>query len=301
MRKHIKLFILLLCSVQLGAENSHRIGVQAETGYHSWVGNSFSDKSNGVSFSFGGIYEWRKNHFLSQVGIGCRYIYNSMNNSPYYGEFPCMIDADNDICVYQYQLTDKVDRMHTVSITPHYLVGGQWDYIYFLIGVKVPIIVYGVNNTKGYLSTSGKYDNLIVPLQAMDNHNFIQQYALSNQLAKQNMGYKGDILLAGEIGIEIPHNKYTPISSLQVIHRLGLFMDFGVAMIGERIEEPLINFNLSNNRIDDIDFQRIVIQPLLFSNLQSIKKQHPITVGLKWTMLIELPKSMKCKCINTYK
>ena len=300
MRKYIKFLMVLFCSMQLHAETWHRIGIQVETGYHTWRGSSYSDKSNGVLTNIGGIWEWRENHFLSQVGIGCRYVFNSISNMPYEGEFPNMIDTDNDICVYQYRITDKQDIMHTIHVTPHFLVGGQWNYVYFLVGVKFPIAVYGVNNTKGYLETSGKYDNLIVPLQAMNNHYFVQQYALSNQLSTYNMGYIGDFLLASEFGIEIPHDKYIPISSLHVRHRLAVYMDFGVAMMSKRYKEPLIDFNLSNNRIENIDFQSIVIQPLLASNNQSVKKLHPISIGLKWTMLIELPKSVRCKCLNSY-
>jgi hypothetical protein len=294
--KYVWTFILFIVSFLPIFANEHRIGFQASTAYSDLLGGSFVEKHGGFAVDAGCVYEWQHKHLLFQIGANMEYSYTSITNKQYLGSFPNMIDTDKDICNYHFSMDRKRDQMNFINVAPHIAVGGWWNVLYFLAGLRGDLNLFKSVASNGFLTTAGEYANLIIPLQFMNNHYFVDSYPLAYHNNKFENGYKGCLSVMGELGVEIPTYHYERISSTHTIQRLALYVEYGFLTFGKQVDTPLIDFHLQSNNLSDIDFEKISIQPLYFSNMQSLNALHKISIGVRWTILFEFPHRQGCKC-----
>ena len=300
MTKYLWAILLILLPPITIEASSHRIGFQAMTGYNSSPNDGLVDRYYGIMTNVGFVYEWQYGHFLLQTGLSGDYTYNMLKNELYMGEFPDMVDSDGDVCTYQYALNDKSDKIHTFNIVPHFMIGGQWRMLYLLAGLRAHINLYGHAETDCSLQTMGAYENLIAPLENMHNHSYLSSYPLSNNRNMKEIGYKGNISAIGEFGVEFPRNRYSSITSSRTIHRLSIFVEYGLVNICSQTVDALVDFHLRNNNISEINFKQITVQPSFFSNVLPWKSIHPLSIGIKWTVLFEIGRTSSCNCSHVY-
>lgn len=293
--KYILAFILTFVLCLPIFANEHRFGFQASTAYFNIVGGNMS-KNYGVAADVGFVYEWQYNRFLLQTGANLEYSYNTNINNQYSGSLPNMLDSDNDVCNYLFSLDNKRDRMHAVNIAPHIAIGGQWDIFYFLMGLRWHLDIFETVTTNALLTTTGEYENLIIPLQNMSNHYFVDSYPLSGHKEKNTLGFNGNISIMGEFGIEIPNYRYWRIQSFRTNQRVALYVEYNFYSYGKQAESPLIDFNLPSNNLSDIDFEKITIRPLYHSNMLSSHALNRISIGVRWSILFEIPTKIGCNC-----
>lgn len=298
MKRHFGIILLSLLPLLEVKAVIHSMGVYVIAGYQNLNGIYDKNLNGGGMTDFGVVYEFQYRHFLLQAGIGGNYTINFIRNNPYTGEFLGMLDSENDICTYHYALTDKQDYIHRLNIIPHIMFGGKWNLLYGLGGIKCSINGFGLARTNGNLTTFGEFDNLIVPLVAMDNHYFFTSYPLNNIISKKEMGYKSHFSLIGEIGFEIPNKQYKSLSALHLVHRLAFWLEYGLLSICEEQDALLIDFHIQNNKLSEIDFENISIQPFIFSSVQSQREIYPVSIGIKWTALLTFPEIKGCRCLS---
>lgn len=298
--KYLWTFILTVIPCLSIFADAHRIGFQAGTAYSDFTRGDWVEKHGGIAVDAGCVYEWQYSHLLLQTGVNLEYSYHSNTNKQYTGSFPGMIDTDNDYCNYHFSVDQKRDQMNFVNVVPHITIGGQWDILYFLVGFRGHLNIFSTVSSKGALTTSGEYENLVIPLQNMSNHYFVDSYPLSYYNKNMDQGYKGHISVLGELGVEIPMYRYERMSSPHTIQRLAVYAECGILSFGKQADIPLIDFHLHSNHISDIDFEKITIQPLYFSNMQSFNALNRISIGVKWTILFEFPQKAGCMCYGHY-
>lgn len=294
--KYIWLLIGLLLPLHLVAQAEHRIGGSVQVGYQDWTKLNDMKIHGGVSTALGAVYEYKQNHFLLQAGVSGAYSYTAWQcDNLYTGVFPDMLDTDRDICSYHYQFSEKSDQMHLLDIVPHIMAGGQWNIFYFLVGIKAHMNVYGRDRTSAFLTTEGEYENLISPLQTMDNHYFWSHYSITDEWGKKEVGYKGLFSFTGECGIEIPRWHISQ-SEGYCTNRLALFAEYGVMGLYNDHHMPVVDFPISGNRLSDIQREKIRLYPLFGSEQQTWKDLHAVSVGIRWTVLFSFPTKKSCMC-----
>lgn len=299
MKKSLFIVVLLLSAVGVMAQ-SHRLGLHLMAGYDNIALTRYATLREGAMTGVGFNYEYSHEPFLLQIGFSGNYAYSAMSCNAYSGTFANMIDEDGDECLFHYELTGKTDQIHQIAIMPHVLAGGQWGNFYFLAGLGAQIYLYGQANTSGLLTTKGEYENLILPLEAMTNHYFVNAYPLQNRRLYSEMDYKGCILAMGEIGAEIPRLNYHHNAG-HTIHRLAVFAYYGLMNISNRTDGlPIIDFHLQSDQLKDIRFEDISIQPLVGSDVVAPKEVHPFAVGIRWTILFQISQTTKCMCNKHY-
>lgn len=287
---------LLISAMILFAQESHNFGIQIASGYSDIIGLKETKSHGGGKIETGVLYELHKTHFIFQIGAGFDYSYHTIRNNTISDEIPDMIDTDNDVCIYHYSIDNKIDQMHRLAVIPRISVGGQWRSLYFLIGFGVQINLISHSITQAKISTSGEYAHLIVPLEAMENHYFVESYPLSN---KRGVNNNINLSVHGEVGYQLPSNNHRSLRSVEPIHRIAVFVECGIVSLNNsKVIEPIVDLGLRSNRISDIDFERIAIQPLVGSDRLAWKDIHPISVGVRWTMILNFSSSDKCICIK---
>ena len=293
--KYVGIFILTFFSFLPIYADTHRVGLQMSTAYLNFLSGKIS-KNYGVAADIGCVYELQYNRFLLQAGANLEYSYNTNIIKQYQGSLPNMLDSDNDACNYLFSLDNKRDKMHFISVAPHVSIGGQWSIFYFLMGLRWHQKIFEKGTTKASLTTAGEYENLIIPLQNMNNHYFVDSYLLSGHNEKDKIGYKGDVSILGEFGIEIPNFRYERLQSFHLIQRFAVYVEYVFYSYGKHTESPLIDFKLTSKNLTDIDFEKIKIQPLYYSNMLSSNVLNRISIGVRWSILFEFPAKIGCNC-----
>lgn len=285
-----------LAALPLWSQGSHNFGIQVTGGYSDMIGLKGADTHGGAKIEAGVLYEWHKNHFLFQVGVGVDYAYQGVKNTPVTGAIPGMIDTDNDECIYHYSIHDKRDHMQRLAVNPRISVGGQWGDWYFLVGAGAQVHLMSSSASQALLNTSGEYERLIVPLEGMENHSFLVDYPLSDQRGLQN---NIDLTVHGEVGYQLPSMNRRSVRSIEPVHRIALFVECGIVSFNNpTVSQPVADLRLQTNRIDDIDFDQVAIRPLIGSDQLAWREVHPMTIGVRWTMLLTTPSSEKCNCLK---
>lgn len=305
MRHHVFYLIMLLLACTKLYADSHRLGCFGEFGYSDMLTSVATNGHMGVISNIGGMYERQKNHFLFQMGIGVDYSFHAVYNSILNGGKPDMIDSDMDKCIYHYEITNKTDHTHLIHVTPCIMVGGEWKYLYFLAGMRVPLNIFGTMQTRGLLSATGEYDNLIVPLEAMQNHQFYTNADIFRKYTYSQPDwetFKPDIKIHIELGIPVSllFNDYSPNSSIKKLHRIAFFAEYGLFDRKPANLVPLIDLHLSDNYIEHISLEDVEMHNLYASKEIHKKSLHSLVVGLRYSFLIILPQQQKCRCTNVY-
>ena len=98
--------------------------------------------------------------------------------------------------------------------------GGKINSVYFLVGGKVGINLFGSSTTSSHLKTTATYPWAIDEFQNMPDH-FLLDKELSNSYP---ITFNLSVMASAEIGYVFPKSKAkSPFSQ-----RLGLFVDYGL-------------------------------------------------------------------------
>lgn len=290
-------FILAVWVINTNADLVHRVGAQADMHYTRDFALPQIKSQYGIGATGNMVYELKDNYFLWQIGAGMGYNYHAIHDLSYADIIGELIDTDGDPCIYSYRLENKKDFSHRIDVVLPFMFGAQVKFLYFLLGAKGRLHLLEEVNTHAEISTMGEYSHLIVPLQAMDNHYFWSEKTIMNH---RKIGISGDVLLSGEVGVELPSIGFYSLTSPHWIHRIAVFVEYGVYTSYQKNSSPLIDFHLGSNAMKDIQFEKIEMQPVSFSDRYTKKTRNPFLVGVRWTVLLELPPRRTCVCSNTY-
>lgn len=116
-------------------------------------------------------YGMRYKHFIFRLGTGMAYDYNN-TPMPDNSEILPAIDSEQIEYLRHNNYTKRVDITHKTEIQAHLLMGGEWDYFYFMLGCTPAWTIYGATTINAQIQVYGDYDMFYDPFMNMPNHGY---------------------------------------------------------------------------------------------------------------------------------
>ena len=233
---------------------------------------------------------------------------------------------DNEF-TFMYAVTGRRDQYLNVALQIPLMIGLQYNHFYGLAGVKFYYNLLTKNISEGTLSTYGKYPNLIgSPVGSGELHNMPEYQFFENVEmdassvtgsagididASLELGYRIGAL-SRETGFDVPKRKTE--------YRIGVFADFGlfnwskansastasaIVGVGNKTYDADAAFNpykpdgsIGDNRSM---VEGVKLTDIMQTSTFADKFVHSLMVGIKFTVLFELPKPGQCViCRDSY-
>lgn len=268
----------------------HFISIDGAMAYSSLFNTSDTLKSGmGVSPYLGVGYRLLYSNFLFAAGIEAHYLYNAYSTSGAKRSIN-MLDTEGDPFRLHVDATDGNDWVHAVNLNIPLLLGMEYRRFYFLAGPKFSLNVGNEMQTKATVVTSATYDQYIGTFENMPNH-MLDTYPVESK--NLSADWDLDIITHLEVGMRLGDVSFeTGADVPQPKQRfyIALFADYG-----------LLNLNRAEAKYSRLDYEQVAGQPLrifltpaLMSKEYSGVRVNQWSVGVKATVLLELPKRRDC-------
>ena len=322
------LLIALLISGMANAKVNSYMGVYANAGEWSLIPTqSEYSISLGVAGGLGFLYElqagptYGQTRFLFDIGLGADYGMTSFNVTQNQtqivpGDKPVyQTDLNGDEFYYVYQLDGRKDQYQNLAMRVPILFGVQHRRFYMLAGVKIGANLYKNVFTQGTLTTYGDYKEFD-DFKNMPEYQFFDGLQIDKKSpAKFNMlnldvcfeigGRIGQV--SDAVGFDVPKTK--------VEYRLAAFADYGVMSMHTPDHQQSLTIpssydaaaaynpykadgSIGDNRsmVDGMETNDIITTEGFAKSLNNLM------VGLKFTVLFQLPEPGKCViCQDAYR
>lgn len=339
-KKHLVYWVLLplvLFSGRMSAEVNHYVGAYANAGEWSLLpSKSAYSLSLGAQGGLGAVYElqagpiYGQTRFLFQVGAGVSVGVTafSQSSTPIQtfisddGTTPKICtDIQGDQLQYHYKITNRRDQYRDIALQVPLMVGVQHKAFYMLAGAKIYYHLPMVVTTTAKISTSGVYTDWadLGPTTDIPEYQFFNDAPYSNKGNKQKVriGFGGmndwDVDLALEIGGRfgyVTSDVGYDVPKSKIEYRLAGYIDYGISDIRGATKENKKAIELPA----DYDYQRNDKTPAEASMITGVTMNHimstdgfaskvnNLVIGLKFTVLFEMPKAGHCVlCGDNYR
>ncbi len=260
-------------------------------GYASLLNEEMAIKNKGIAGGEIGVgYRLYYYHFLFSVGVEGRYSYYKVAPIDDKLNFR-MSDSEGEPFTMNAIISNRQDVMHIADVQVPLQIGGEWGHWYGLIGAKLAFNVFGSARTVANVTTTATYDRFSEDFEQMPNHYLFegqdvvsgkQPISFNPQLyGTFEVGYRIGKLYSGT-GADVPYSKRR--------YYVGIFGELGfLNMHKENAQgDPVVS---SVNPNAGIDFS---VNPVYNSTAYSSAIVKNYMVGVKFTVLFELPKEAKC-------
>ena len=314
------LLVALLISGALQAKVSNYIGASAQVADWSLMpAQSQYGTSFGVIGGAGFVYElqagkkYSDTQFLFDLGVGAWGGMTSfIQGSNIRVELTGQRDLNGDAFDYIYELKNRRDQYNNIAVQVPLLVGFQHKAFYMLVGVKFDASIFTKAHTRTNLSTYGRYSDfgIIGVNPAMPEYQFFENEKLHTKAdasLKLNMAISLELggrigLLTSDVGYDVPKRKME--------YRLAGFIDYGIPDIHTtRTLEPFATPTLYDTNPSSENYvynTRTMLDNTRMNDLMSTNgfasKVNSLMIGLKFTVLFQLPETGRCLlCYDAYK
>lgn len=298
MKTKITLLIVLLslyvvdtkAYTRLNPELHHFFSADVALGYASLLNNSEQvETGSGVAAHIGVGYRVLYNRFLFATGAELYYMYNAYSMSAAMLNLK-MVDTEADPFTLHVDATAGRDWVSALNLNIPLFMGMEYRRFYFLAGPKLCINIANQMQAQATAITTATYDKYIEDFEDMPNH-MLGQYDLSsgNQRAPWNIDVMAHVEIGGRIGSfsfdkggDIVHPK----------HRIYLaaYMDYGLLNLNQvTVGDARIGYEQPSGQA-----LRLYLTPALMSKDIVGAWVRQLSVGIKATVLLELPKRDKC-------
>lgn len=286
------LLTALFCADAAHAQLKHNFGLTVEGAEWTMLTQeSELQPSMGGAGGLGFAYELQKKHFIFQTGLGVLYGQSAFRTPNAIDSLPGAVDNDGEVFTYVYDMRNRRDNYTNIAAQIPLLIGGQWNRFYFLLGAKVTLNVIQNANVTGKLTTYGlyrQYDDFI----NMSEYQFFQDKPVAYQ-SKVNFNSL-DIDGTAEIGFRLgylPSATGFDVPKTRVQYRLALFADYGIFDLHRPAEKHAMTVpGLYNSQ----DMLSGLNMNDYLSTTNAAKQVNSLLVGIKFTMLFELPGPRYC-------
>lgn len=285
----------MLCNAQTKRQirdsKKNFISLNVSGGYASLLNDEPVLKNNGMAGAALGVgYRFYYNHFIFGAGLEGRY--------SLYGVAPVddrmtfsMIDSEGDPFTMNAVISDRRDVMHAVDLQIPLQIGGEWGHWYAMVGAKLAFNLYGTARTTANVTTTATYDRFADDFQDMPNHYLYNgQDILSDRQGVSfnpqvygtvEFGYRLGKLYTGT-GADIPKSKTR--------YYIGVFAELGFLNLHKENAQgaPVVS---SINPEGGMTFS---INPVYNTTTYKDAVVRNYMAGVKFTVLFELPKQLKC-------
>ena len=267
------------------------ISLNVAAGYSSLLNEEPTLKNAGLAGASLGVgYRFYYNHFIFGIGLDGKYDLYRVAPVDDRMQFK-MVDSENDPFTMNAIISDRKDIMHGVDLEIPIQIGGEWGHWYAMAGAKLAFNLYGIALTTANVTITGTYDRFADDFQDMPNHYLYdgQDILSSSQSVSFNpqvygtleLGYRLGKLYTGT-GADIPKSKTR--------YYIGVFAEMGFLNMHKENAQgaPVVT---SLNPEGGMSF---AINPVYNTTTYKEAVVRNYMVGVKFTVLFELPKQMKC-------
>lgn len=275
---------------RLNPDVHHFVSFDGSVAYSSLLNSSDSLKSGmGVSPYLGVGYRLFYNNFLFATGVEAQYMYNAYSTVDSKMTLN-MLDTEGDRFTLYVDATKGDDRVWAVHMNLPLLLGMEYRRFYFLVGPKLSLNVWNQVQARGTIVTSASYDKYIDVFEQMPNH-MLDSYDFQGD--NYRVDWDMDVIAHVEIGARLGSVSFetgADIPKPKQRFYIAVFADYG-----------LLNLSRSASHYSRIDYEqpsgqplRIFLTPALMSKEYGGVRINQLSVGVKATVLLELPKRRPC-------
>lgn len=269
----------------------HYLTVSLGAGYSNLstkLDNATIQGGPGAVFGIG--YEYCYRSFWLSLGVEGQYISSMMNPGLDTLHVP-MKDTEGDDFTMNYRFDRWQDNTQAVYLNVPFMLGVNSGAFYAGIGAKVGLNVYATGKSTIEYNTSGTYDQFIEDFVDMNNHWYGDFVSEPTGGRPTKLTLKPNIALIAELGGEIFSTEGGK-GILPMRMKIGAYGEYG-----------LTNINNSAANADAYTFGNpnpaILNTPAYLTTSDLTKKSvNPFYVGVKLTLMFELPVPQKCNCLQ---
>ena len=319
MKKHqlywLFLLIVLFCG-PIEAKVTNYVGAYGQVGEWSLMpSQSKYGLSYGIAGGLGFIYElqagplYGPTRFLMQIGVGPQGGMTSFRQSTNMTvERANQLDVQGDRFDYVYEITNRRDQYTNVGVQVPLLFGLQHRKFYMMAGVKLNANLYSRVNTKAAINTFGRYED-IPDLRGMPEYQFFNNYPLKGS-AKANInliGVDASFEIGGRFGGVITDAVGYDVPKRTIEYRLAAFVDYGILDVHTKkaMEGFIAPQTYNGGDTYPVYGTTTMMDKLQVNDIMSTanfaSKVSNLMVGIKFTVLFQLPDEPKCVlCTDAY-
>lgn len=309
--KNLKTYGIIALMLGIGtlanAQVKNYIGLWAEGGEWSLMTDKDCSYKNsmGVAGAAGLVYDLQAGHFIMDLGVGARYGLTSFNQSSNAQiEMADQLDKDGQRFTYVYDMKDRKDQYTDLSLQVPVLLGGQWGRFYCLAGVKANLSLLTQAKSKAKLTTWGEYTEFD-HFTNMPEYQFFTDYNynLPNNTPNFNFNLDASAEIGARLGFYTTKTGWD-VPKVKTQYRLALFADYGLLNLHSNPQGGALPALTPPNAYSSVGSggQRVVndmVAGLKLNDIMSTEafrdhKVNNLLIGLKLTVLFELPKSPNC-------
>ena len=330
------LLIAVLISGTMNAKVTSYVGAYATAGEWSMIPTQSDYRTSlGVAGGLGFLYEMQvgraygKTRFLFDIGLGADYgltAFNVTNNqtmilSDKHNVPVLQTDWNGDQFYYVYQLEGRKDQYTNLALRMPIMVGVQHKQFYMLAGVKLGANILPQVHTKASITTYGDYEHFddfrnMPEYQFFEGLPFEKTTVASFELQNVDVSFE----IGGRLGLITDNASGFDVPKRKVEYRLAAFVDYGVLDMhkaGSKDKEPLslktsVTYDAKSvynpyKADGSIGDNHSMVDALETNDILSTKyfvnsTVHNFMVGLKFTVLFQLPEPGKCVlCQDAYR
>ena len=186
------------------------------------------EKSNGVGTGIGIGYRYAYKHLLIDVGLGCDYRYRVNQLTDISDIEQPAVDEEGYDYMGLHTWSGRQNTWQNVGLNIPIMIGGEWNSVYFLVGAKLNVNVWGRTQEKGKYSLAADYDRYMDPFSGMSNHGYVtdEPYAC----APTACSFSWDVRACAEVGYCLSGPaSYSRTRSVSPRYYLGAYAEYGIA------------------------------------------------------------------------
>lgn len=260
-------------------------------GYQSFLNEDPTLKDGpGAGLEFGVGYQMYRNHFIMSLGAEARYGAYQVRPLDAVLSFNT-VDSENDPFTLNASIFNRRDNLHALDLQVPLLFGFEYNHFYFKAGGKFGLNVYGSAVTQALLTATATYERFVDDFGNMPNHQLYENQEVLS--ARQKILFRPQAYATAEIGYRFDEF-YTmtgadvPKSNTRCY--VAAFAEYGflnmhkVAGSGAPIQ---------SQQMPDGSFQ-FMVAPAYSTDTYRDAVARNFMVGVKLTVMWELPKAPKC-------
>ena len=273
--------------------------------------------------SFGGVggagflYElqagkkYSETRFLFDLGVGAwggmtAFIQGSVKTE----ELLNQLDLQKDDFDYIYEIQNRHDQYNNVAVQVPLMIGLQHNKFYMLVGAKFDASLFTKAHTSATISTYGRYKDFD-DFRNMPEYQFFtdQPKVEAPADASLNLNINVCLEMGGRIGV-ITNAVGYDVPKRKVEYRFAGFIDYGISDIHKSRSlapfEKAAVYDINPASPNYVYNTRTMLDNSKMNDIMSTNgfasKVNSIMIGVKFTMLFQLPEDKKCVlCKDMYK
>ena len=285
--KRLAILIFSLANLLHIANAQSFFGLNTDAGLAWQYDNlDFTHSRIGFDFTLGATYQWQKDLFLLQTGLGIspHWLTQSIEDETIEVS---MLDTEGIPFTYIGYVEGRTDKTLALDLSIPLMLGVKYKSFYSLLGVKCYIPLVNRAHQTAYLTTIGNYgDRHYDILKDMPHHGFFTNKAISTQDKFQTLP---DLRICAEFGLDLRKIGYHSSRTITSCIQLGVFIEYG--LVNTLKDGPYTSIT----QVDCTQYMEIKMQHVYTAQKRSTVHINNLRTGLRATILFPTKDCKTCK------